>query len=311
MPKGPKLTSGLASSAKVKSSKKSAKFKQGKAKATMASQSTDPYPVGSATELTRAALDFESEAVHTPELDPNAPFSKTAHLFDANSRTIILLVSKEETKLAIHQTILWMYRHDLCFPASFNTASVSINDSLDTAPGLLARLFVLAEKYQITRLQNDIIDAFLVWLDDFSLNHMIPASVIQYVWTNTISEDCLLRKFLVDYANAHYEIWDMKAVKDLIEEKEFWHQLSRKQALMMQLVRDVLDEEEGGLVDIEAVRVYAKPDLLGDVCKCCEVLKRCGQLDFGYGIQKVTKKNCGMLVETEGHFEHERSCCTR
>jgi hypothetical protein len=82
MPKGPKLTSGLASSAKVKSSKKSAKFKQGKAKATMASQSTDPYPVGSATELTRAALDFESEAVHTPELDPNAPFSKTAHLFE-------------------------------------------------------------------------------------------------------------------------------------------------------------------------------------------------------------------------------------
>jgi hypothetical protein len=177
-----------------------------------------------------------------------------------------------------------MYRHVLCFPASFNTASISINDSLDTAPGLLARLFVLAEKYQITSLQNDIIDDFLVWLDDFSLNHMIPASVIQYVWTDTISKDCLLRKFLVDYANAHYEISDMKAVKDLIEEKEFWHQLSRKQALMMHLVRDVLDEEEGGLVDIEAVRVYAKPDLLGDVYanwhayakkgKCCEVLKR-------------------------------------
>jgi len=76
----------------------------------------------------------------------------------------------------------------------------------------------------------------------------------------------------------------MKAVKDLIEEKEFWHQLSRKQALMMQLVRDVLDEEEGGVVDVDSVKVYAKPDLLGDVCanwhthakkgECCEVLKR-------------------------------------
>lgn len=157
-----------------------------------------------------------------------------------------------------------MYRHILSFPASFEKDHVNVTSSLSTAPGLLARLFILAEKYQIRPLQNDIIDAFLVWLDDFSMHHRIPASVIQYVFANTNSEECSLRQFLLDYARAEYTCWDLKQVREVIEEKDFWYGLAREIVVMVDVARDYIDEDAGeGLDDI---RELLEDDLRSDVC---------------------------------------------
>ncbi|KAE9373272.1 hypothetical protein N431DRAFT_373589 [Stipitochalara longipes BDJ] len=307
MPKAAKLSLGSATSskAKVKSTKKkSAKVKPSKPEANMASQLLDPVTTTTPTASTSATLDFESEAVHISKLEPDTPSLKKRGLFDATSRTITLLVGKEEIPFFIHENILcenysffesackpqwmkeddpmirlpdddpelvnimlyWMYRHVLFFPAAFDTAAVNVSSGLDTAPGLLAKLFVLAEKYQIIPLQNNIIDAFLVWLGDLSLHHRIPASVIQYVWTNTISEDCLLREFLLDYVRAEYTFWDLKTVKDLIVENDFWYMLSRGQALTMDLVREALDGEGGERTKLEELRELVEDELVGDVC---------------------------------------------
>ena len=166
-----------------------------------------------------------------------------------------------------------MYRNVLCFPASsFNAVSVGVSNSIDTPPGLLAKLFILAEKYQITPLQNDIIDAILIWLDDFDIHHRIPAKVIQYIWDNTVSEDCLLRQFLVDYVCAEYTFWDLKTARyDL--EGDFWFRLSREMALVLDVMRD-----DGG-------EMMALDDLRADFCprwhkhgpgegRNCEIPKR-------------------------------------
>jgi hypothetical protein len=157
-----------------------------------------------------------------------------------------------------------MYRRILFFPSSFEKDHVDITSSLSSAPGLLARLFILAEKYQITPLQNDIIDAFLIWLDDFSLQHRIPASVIQYVWEHTISEGCMLRLFLIDYVRAEYTSWNLKTARDVIVDKDFWYELSRESALTVDLLRECLDE--GGPELIGDMREHLEDDLTIDVC---------------------------------------------
>jgi hypothetical protein len=157
-----------------------------------------------------------------------------------------------------------MYRKQLRLPASyFKTNPVGITSSVNTPPGLFARLFILAEKYQIQPLQNDIIDALIVWLDDFNLSLRIPASVIQYVWSNTFSEDCKLRQFLLEYVKAEYTFHDLRSlgVKEEVEEKDSWYGLAREFALTLDLLRDAVDEGMEG----EIVEMLVN-DLRSDVC---------------------------------------------
>jgi hypothetical protein len=159
-----------------------------------------------------------------------------------------------------------MYRKQLCLPASyFNTDPVSINSSLNTPPGLLAKLYILAERYQIHPLQNDIIDALILWLDDYNLSLRIPASVIQYVWSNTFSEDCKLRQFLLEYVKAEFTFQDLRSigVKEEVQEKDFWYGLAREFALTLDWLRDAVDEGMGG----DMVEQMVVNDLRSDVCE--------------------------------------------
>ena len=178
-----------------------------------------------------------------------------------------------------------MYRNVLYLPASsFTAGPVTVTSSLSTLPSLLARLFILAEKYQILPLQNDIIDAFLTYLDDFDINHRIPASVIQYVWSNTISEDCKLREFLLDYVKAEYTYFDVKKAREEISDKEFWYALGREVVLTLDCLRDAVDDRNGNW-NATLVEEYVVDDLRSDVCcrwhrhdeeerEHCEVLKK-------------------------------------
>jgi hypothetical protein len=59
--------------------------------------------------------------------------------------------------------------------------SVAVTDTLDNAPGFFAKLYLLAQKYEMPRLQENIIDAFIQWINKF-VDDMIPAKAIQYVW---------------------------------------------------------------------------------------------------------------------------------
>jgi hypothetical protein len=181
-----------------------------------------------------------------------------------------------------------MYRKFLNLPASlFTTNHATLTSTLSSPPGLLARLFILAEKYQLAPLQNDIIDALLLWLNDFNLSLRIPARVIQYVWENTVSE-CKLRQFLLDYVRAQWTFFDVRReeVRDGIE-GDFWYALSRDLVLTLDCLRDRVEEGKGGgsLVE-ELVEELVVDDLRCDVCVRwhrhddekeegrCEVLKK-------------------------------------
>jgi hypothetical protein len=187
-----------------------------------------------------------------------------------------------------------MYRNVLYLPAfSFATSPVTVTSSIFTPPGLLARLFILAEKYQILPLQNDIIDAFLIYLDDFDINHRIPASVIQYVWSNTISEDCKLREFLIDYVKAEYTYFDVKKAREEVTDEDFWFRLSRDLVLTLDCLRDAIDNRNG-VWNGALAEEFVVDDLRGDVCcrwhrhdpeemEHCEVLKKYVLVEGGEG----------------------------
>ena len=70
---------------------------------------------------------------------------------------------------------------------------------METGPGLLAKVFVLAQKYQMQALGNDVIDAFILWTNEDGL---IPGKVIKYVFGNTDpSTEPDLSYFLVSFAD--------------------------------------------------------------------------------------------------------------
>ncbi|PMD26768.1 hypothetical protein NA56DRAFT_744085 [Hyaloscypha hepaticicola] len=289
--------------AKVKSTKRrSSIVVLAKVTDNVTSQPVEPQPAISSTLTPLDPLDPEYDEfvqVSKPDMD-RRPFKKAR--LDTSTETITMLVGEEEIRFLLHEKILcesspffelvckselmndhvrmiklheddpelvdimvyWMYRKYLCLPVYyFNTDPVSMTSSLNTPPGLLARLYTLAEKYQIHRLQNDIIDALILWLDDFNLSLRVPASVIQYVWSNTFSEDCKLRQFLLEYVKAEYTFHDLRSigVKEEVKEKDFWYGLARGFALTLDCMRDAVEGMEGELVE----QMLAS-DLRSDVC---------------------------------------------
>lgn len=67
---------------------------------------------------------------------------------------------------------------------------------MKTPCGLFAKLYVLAEKYQIPRLRNDAIDSILYLWDDYK----IDICVASYIYRNTTLEESPLRRLLVRLA---------------------------------------------------------------------------------------------------------------
>lgn len=63
----------------------------------------------------------------------------------------------------------------------FDPKSVEFDGALDTGPGLLAKTFILAQKYQMATLKNDVVDAFSFWAEK---GGKIPCKVIKYTYEN-------------------------------------------------------------------------------------------------------------------------------
>jgi hypothetical protein len=92
----------------------------------------------------------------------------------------------------------WMYENTICVSnelLSRRSSSTDSDDSLalKTLSGLLVKLYIIGEKYQIRRLQNHAISACAKhWIENRPNLNVIP-----YVYRNTSSSDSPLRRLLI------------------------------------------------------------------------------------------------------------------
>ncbi|KAL3417579.1 BTB/POZ domain-containing protein [Phlyctema vagabunda] len=109
----------------------------------------------------------------------------------------------EDDPDAIWVTLHWIYSRILYLPRKI-FKEVTVSSGLESGPGLLVKIYVLAEKYQICDLVNTVITC-LAKLNTAYEN--ISAAVIGYAYKNTHgSSSENLRKLLLDLV-----LWDYTA----------------------------------------------------------------------------------------------------
>jgi hypothetical protein len=117
---------------------------------------------------------------------------------------------------AIQALVFWMYHDKIYLSNGKIEGELYINDSEEEAMkgdfGLLSRLYILGDKYQMSRLRNDVIDAILL-LKNVELP---PMAVISHIFNNTTISDSL-RRILVGIVHELLSIKSqIKNCKDVI-----------------------------------------------------------------------------------------------
>ena len=86
--------------------------------------------------------------------------------------------------------IFWIYHNQICISSKVCTEVKTCEEALKSPWGLFAQLYVIAQKYQMSLLQNDAIDALLDLLDFGNWGSFTPG-IISWVYENTAKGDNL------------------------------------------------------------------------------------------------------------------------
>ncbi|PMD41659.1 hypothetical protein L207DRAFT_582089 [Hyaloscypha variabilis F] len=155
---------------------------------------------------------------HTRMLRKNSPFFHAACKREwlRKDRSVQL---PEDDPDAVNTMLYWVYHNRLGVPERMfhRDTPVGVDATMESAPGLLAKVYVLAEKYQMVALMNDTIEALIFWHREHLKNGKIPAKVIQYVFeTIPDPEKFAFPQFINYLVDLQYEAADfMKAKEDL------------------------------------------------------------------------------------------------
>jgi len=126
--------------------------------------------------------------VHKRILCDSSPFFESAckpEWMISDERIIEL---PEDDPVAIDHMLYWMYFDQVSIPKRHMSSNQGVDSGMDSAAGLIAKMYVLGQKYQIPRLRNEIVDACYEWMDD---PKKMPTTVLNYVWENTPPESPL------------------------------------------------------------------------------------------------------------------------
>jgi hypothetical protein len=88
----------------------------------------------------------------------------------------------------------------------------------------LTKLWILADKYQMKSLANDVVDG--VW-DLYLANEYLPYSIIEFVYENTSTPLSAIRKLLVTIMEFGLSTRDLDDLRGLLPE-DFFFDLCRK-----------------------------------------------------------------------------------
>ncbi|KAE9373270.1 hypothetical protein N431DRAFT_309520, partial [Stipitochalara longipes BDJ] len=69
---------------------------------------------------------------------------------------------------AVQTMLYWVYHNRLGVPERLfhKEKIVGVDATMESAPGLLAKVYVLAEKYQVQELMKDAIDGLIFWYQE-------------------------------------------------------------------------------------------------------------------------------------------------
>lgn len=96
-----------------------------------------------------------------------------------------------DEEVVVKSFVYWLYRQRIHIPNAVREISL---DSLRGSYGLLSKLWVIADQYQMKSLANDVVDG--VW-DLYLANEYLPYSTIEFVYQNTSTPLSAFRRLLV------------------------------------------------------------------------------------------------------------------
>jgi hypothetical protein len=156
-----------------------------------------------------------------------------------------IITLPDDSPEAAQVMLYWIYHHKLGVPKRLfhGPKSLDIGDGLETAPGLLVKVFILREKYQMPKLRNDSLDTFRYWCGEHEENAKVPGKVIKYAFDNIpdTSHSKLCRLLLI-IASSSFSSSDFTLLKDALS-FEFFFQLT---SLLSELIQN---EAEIDLID--------------------------------------------------------------
>ncbi|KAK0119953.1 hypothetical protein ONS95_011377 [Cadophora gregata] len=152
--------------------------------------------------------------VHKTVLCPSSPFFESAYKpewMTAEERVIRL---PNDDPIAVRAMVYWMYHNIICISGEMDELEIgnTEEDAMKSAYGLLAKLYILGEKFQMPRLRNDAIDAILY---RYESTGSFDIGINSYVYANT-SGDSPLRKLLVHIALDNYNKPQIGSFKEML-----------------------------------------------------------------------------------------------
>ncbi|KAL3417585.1 BTB/POZ domain-containing protein [Phlyctema vagabunda] len=106
----------------------------------------------------------------------------------------------EDESLLITAMVYWMYHDRIYLSDDIIDVSCEFEDHVGTyhlsAMTYFCKLYILGEKYRIQRFKNDILDAIYHRWEGME-SYFFPVDLVNYIYQNTTSPDCKLRKILI------------------------------------------------------------------------------------------------------------------
>lgn len=151
--------------------------------------------------------------VHKNVLCAASPFFQAACKPECMEPEEMVIKLPEDDPDAIRALVYWMYENKICMSSeTYCRGDGTTNEeAMNSAWGLLTKLYVLGEKPQIRRLRNLAIHALLCLRRDKECTNF---GVMEFVYDNTASSESPLRKLFVASAR-----WEMNK-PELIGSKE-------------------------------------------------------------------------------------------
>lgn len=146
---------------------------------------------------------------------------QTVQQTDEDTQKLSLTLPIDEEEVA-KSFVYWLYYQRIYIPKDIRGASL---DSLKGSYGLLTKLWVLAETYQMKSLENDVVDS--VW-NLYLAEGVISYSIIDFVYKNTSRPLSAMRRLLVTILEFELSIQDLDHLQGLLQ-ADFLFDLCRKQ----------------------------------------------------------------------------------
>jgi len=128
----------------------------------------------------------------------------------------------DDSPQLIQITINWMYQNEISIPESMVPDRRCDRYDKNSGPGLLVKLYVIGQKYQMPTLRNDVLDATSIWMNNMDYGMTVEA--LAYAWENT-AEGSPLRTPLLNIVKDYFNSDVLEELREHLK-AEFWSDLA-------------------------------------------------------------------------------------